>query len=303
VARSFGLVEQPNVAFIPGGAFLSVQVPLEADLPVDGALVALVRPDADGDGVSNADEAQAGTDPFSSNVADPAAQMGDSCPGAATSLDAVAFGPSVRGGCGGGEAAPLPGPGESLQRRALGCIDQGDNAGDFDPAPVSEARQPVGEAATCYCTGDTTPDVTGTGAQAALEVEFCNIQFRAPLGSARPAGEPTNIYGRIWVPGVTQNAGADGAIRAELGLAPEDTPLQAWTFRKAGFNVQVDNDDEYLATFNLPNLPGTTLRYVYRFSKDNGVHWTYCDEDGSGSNTGLAFSLANAGAVTVTAPP
>ena len=38
--------------------------------------------------------------------------------------------------------------------------------------------------------------------------------------------------------------------------------------------------------------------YTTRFSFD-GVNWTYCDLNGAGANTGLAFELEQLGVMTV----
>ena len=47
-----------------------------------------------------------------------------------------------------------------------------------------------------------------------------------------------------------------------------------------------------------------SYRYVYRFSLDQGVSWTYCDnnqgDSGAGSNPGLTFDLENEAVLTVT---
>jgi hypothetical protein len=76
-------------------------------------------------------------------------------------------------------------------------------------------------------------------------------------------------------------------------MAVPGTPLAAWTFRPASaFNVSGADYDEYLTTVTLPNQPGTTLRYLYRFSLDDGQHWTYCDTNGTGSDNGLSFDFS-----------
>jgi hypothetical protein len=61
--------------------------------------------------------------------------------------------------------------------------------------------------------------------------------------------------------------------------------------------VQVGNDDEYQRQIIAP--AAGTYAYGYRFSLD-GLQWTYCDLDGAGSNSGLDFSSAQLGSMTVT---
>ncbi|HMY16898.1 MAG TPA: lamin tail domain-containing protein, partial [Polyangium sp.] len=133
------------------------------------------------------------------------------------------------------------------------------------------------------------------------EADFCNVQF--PTTFTVTAGQLTPlIYGRIFEDTVTQPAGAPAGVLAELGYGPAAwTPLtqNATTgFMTAPFNTQVGNDDEFQISFVAPATAGM-YRYVYRFSLDGGLNYTYCDTDGAGSNPGLDFNAANAGLMTV----
>ena len=109
------------------------------------------------------------------------------------------------------------------------------------------------------------------------------------------------IYGRIFEAGTTEAPGAAPNVLAEFGYGPA-----AWTpltqnanggFLATTYNVQAMNDDEYQISFTAPAIG--MYRYVYRFSLDNGLNFTYCDTDGAGSNAGLDFSDASAGLMTV----
>jgi len=101
---------------------------------------------------------------------------------------------------------------------------------------------------------------------------------------------------------MTESAGAHASIKAQFGFGPNATnPITqpaGWTFVNAAYSAQIGNDDEYFASFTAP-APGT-YGYVYRFSLDGGTSYTYCDTDGAGSNTGLVFSAAQLGVMTVT---
>ncbi len=81
---------------------------------------------------------------------------------------------------------------------------------------------------------------------------------------------------------------------------PEYQP--GWTWVNASYNLQVGNNDEYQASFTAP--AAGSYRYVYRFSLDQGVSWTYCDNNqgdyGSGANPGLTFDLENQAVLDVT---
>lgn len=95
--------------------------------------------------------------------------------------------------------------------------------------------------------------------------------------------------------------GAAGII-ANFGYGPAGSdPVQStagWQFVLAGFNVQVLNDDEYSASVTAP--AAGSYAYTFRFSRDGGVHWTYCDLNGAGSNPGIDFDSGQLGVMTVT---
>ncbi len=91
-------------------------------------------------------------------------------------------------------------------------------------------------------------------------------------------------------------------VVAEVGYGPagaDPTATNTWRFFQAAYNTQVGNDDEYQASFVAP--AAGTYSYVFRFSFDNGVRWTYCDVNGAGSNPGFDFEPASQlGPMTVT---
>jgi len=134
----------------------------------------------------------------------------------------------------------------------------------------------------------------------AYEVDFCNIQW--PVSTTVAVNATTDlIYGRIFQAGLTEAAGAPPGVLAQLGWGPEgvNPSIQSgFQFLNASYNTQVGNDDEFQAAIT-PTLAGT-YKYVYRFSLDSGAHWTYCDLNGAGSNTGLVFEVDQLGTLTVT---
>jgi len=137
-----------------------------------------------------------------------------------------------------------------------------------------------------------------------LEADYCTIQFPPSITGSGGSTSPP-VFGQIYEAGLTEAPGQNFNIIAQLGFgaANFNPQYQPWTWVSATYNVQAGNNDEYQATFTLPN-PGT-YRYVYRFSRDGGVTWTYCDNNvppdfGAGSNAGLTFDLENMGVLTVT---
>jgi hypothetical protein len=153
-------------------------------------------------------------------------------------------------------------------------------------------------------TGTLTSAFTYTGVRnetdTPAEVDYCNLQF-PPTISVQTGQMTPLVYGRIYEAGLTEPPGADGTILAELGYGPaaaNPTTQAGWLWFPATFNLQVGNDDEYMAGFTAP--AAGTYAYTYRFSLDSGLTFTYCDLDGAGSNAGLAFDPAQLGSMTVT---
>lgn len=142
------------------------------------------------------------------------------------------------------------------------------------------------------------------GLGGAAEVDYCNVQF--PFTMTAQQGTATAVvYGQIYEAGVTEPAGADPGILAQLGygtLASNPTMTSGWAFFDAGYNLNVGNNDEYMLSLTAPAVTvQTDFSYAYRFSYDDGLTFTYCDTDGSGSNLGAAsFSSAALGVLTVT---
>ena len=134
------------------------------------------------------------------------------------------------------------------------------------------------------------------------EADYCIIQF--PPSLTVGTGELTQlIYGRLFEAGATEAAGAPPGWIAQVSYGADGSdPRTAagWLFAPAAYNVQVGNDDEFQVSLVAP-APGT-YSYAYRFSRDGGGRWTYCDTDGAGSNPGLTFETTNMGMMTVTPP-
>jgi hypothetical protein len=275
---------------LPPGGYTTVALPLQ--LPVSGAIAALVPVDADGDGTSNWAEAAVQSNPFDARPPSDPDYVPYGCPTPAVALDMVGFGSGLTAGCTLGQQAPTPAAGEGLFRRSEGCVDHGDNAGDFDAAPIQLGRGPMSPANTCYCAGQ---DITDTGVSD--EADYCVLQYPAAWYDA--AGNSFTLYGQLYEAGVTEPHGAPPGVLAEFGLVPAGTPLPAWTFRPASYNVNVGNNDEYQLTVPTPSTPGETWRTVFRVSLNGGTSWTLCDANGSGANGGLLFSPADMGTLTV----
>ncbi len=104
-----------------------------------------------------------------------------------------------------------------------------------------------------------------------------------------------NIYGQVWIDGVTNQPGATPTLRAQLGYGPDQSDPKAggWIWVDAAFNGDAGNNDEFVASL----LPETTgiFDYAYRYTTTNGREWLYADLNG----TGDGYSPDQAGSLTV----
>ena len=106
-------------------------------------------------------------------------------------------------------------------------------------------------------------------------------------------------YGQVFASGLTEAAGPHPGVWMQAGYGPrgalpDDGP--GWTWAPQSFhNVQVGNNDEYLASLTVL-VPGT-FDYAWRASVDGGATWAYCDLDGN--QAGLGYTAAQAGALIV----
>jgi hypothetical protein len=137
-------------------------------------------------------------------------------------------------------------------------------------------------------------------------IGWANLQFPSTLTHTISVTTRTdNVYGQVWIDGVTNQPGATEGLRAQLGFGPDGSGPSgnsAWTWVEAAFNVDAGNNDEFVASL-LPETTGT-FDYAYRYSTTNGRDWVYADLDGIPNG----YSPAQAGALTVnpsgdTTPP
>ena len=92
-----------------------------------------------------------------------------------------------------------------------------------------------------------------------------------------------NIYGQIWIDGVTSAPGATDGLLAQVGYGADgSTPDDSWTWETMTFNADAGNNDEFVGSF-LPDMLGT-YDYATRYSSDGGANWVYADLNGPGIN-------------------
>ncbi len=127
-------------------------------------------------------------------------------------------------------------------------------------------------------------------------IGWCNLKYPTSLTLAAGATSP-EIYGRVYVKGVTDSQGNPASIRGEVGVGPAGSqPGAGWTWAPAAYNptcTACGNNFEYDGTFTAPAVAGA-YAFATRFSSDQGQSWTACDSQGD-----QTFSPANAGALDV----
>jgi len=216
------------------------------------------------------------------------------CPDPAVVLDFIGYGAP---NCSEGTAIGALSLTTGALRNQAGCADTNVNNQDVAidvPAPRNSGTA----AAVCACT-------VQNESNGALEADYCNVQ--SPTSLTVPTASSTGmIFGQLFESSVTDPAGAPANVRAQLGYGPASANPEyqaGFTWINATYNVQAGNNDEYQASFTAP--AAGSYRYVYRFSLDQGVSWTYCDRNealdfGAGSNANLSFELADESVLTVT---
>lgn len=156
-----------------------------------------------------------------------------------------------------------------------------------------------------YCDLDGSGNGYSAGQQHALSVgnpagiDYCALKFPPTIN--QPADGGTMVYGQLYIPGVTPNAGADPQVIAQLGYGTkiEDPGAGSWTWLPATYNAGCTtcgaNNDEYQAQFARDGgFAAGTYSYAFRFSRSNGASWCFGDLDGAGAATG-GFNGDNTG--------
>lgn len=110
-------------------------------------------------------------------------------------------------------------------------------------------------------------------------IGWANLQYPPAITHTIGITPTENIYGQVWIDGITYQTGATDGLWAQVGYGISGTLPVSWTtWVDASFNVDVGNNDEFKATL-LPEEIGV-YHYVYRYSTTNGRDWVYADQSG-----------------------
>lgn len=177
-------------------------------------------------------------------------------------------------------------------------------ASDLDPSDFSAEDEVECEVSV----SDGTVSTTGSATIDIFEQpDWGAIQF--PCSASETTGSSLDVYGRVYMLGVTEGSGQGAGITAEAGIGPDGsdptTSLTGWTFTAGTYNADLSNDDEYKASLTVPSTVGS-YDIAWRFSADGGLSWIYVDQHSS-CGTGLSgytdgYSASNSTPLTVTSP-
>jgi hypothetical protein len=113
-------------------------------------------------------------------------------------------------------------------------------------------------------------------------IGFANLQWPPTLTHTVSVVDRTDqVYGQVWIDGLTALPGATPTLRAQLGMGPEGSQPDgnaAWTWVEASFNMDAGNNDEFIASL-LPETTGN-FDYVFRFNFMGQSEWVYADLNG-----------------------
>ena len=112
-------------------------------------------------------------------------------------------------------------------------------------------------------------------ATTAYSIGWANLQWPPSINHTISAVNRTGeIYGQIWIDGVTGNPGATPGLLAQVGFgAVGSAPDDSWAWTAMDFNGDAGNNDEYFGSL-LPDMLGTSC-YTTRYSGDGGASWFY----------------------------
>ncbi|HNW91179.1 MAG TPA: hypothetical protein PKN48_16085, partial [Bacteroidales bacterium] len=122
-------------------------------------------------------------------------------------------------------------------------------------------------------------------------LNWCNLQ--SPSSGSISLGGAFNVYAKVYVPGITDvTVGQAAGIQAWIGYSTSNTDPSTWTnWVPAAFNVDVVNDDEYVANIG-PSLPSLgTYYYASRFQLGSSSYYY-------GGLSGF-WTSGNSGTITV----
>ncbi len=114
------------------------------------------------------------------------------------------------------------------------------------------------------------------GATPYYPIGWAGLQWPHSIEHVISVNPTENVYGQVYVPGITDSGGDPTSILAELGYGVLNSDPASWdTWKRMAHNASCNcgNNFEYMANMR-PEETGS-FSYLVRFSTDGGIHWTY----------------------------
>lgn len=137
-------------------------------------------------------------------------------------------------------------------------------------SPVIGAGTPVAGITTDILGNprDTQNPTLGAYENPTAVIGWVNLQW--PPSDTIYVGGSTTVYAQIWIDGITNQPGPGVGIQAWIGVNSSNTNPATWTnWIPAVYNVDVGNNDEYMAAIGSALSPGTYY-YASRFNVFGG---------------------------------
>ncbi|MEP0861531.1 MAG: hypothetical protein HRF52_08850, partial [Ignavibacterium sp.] len=167
-------------------------------------------------------------------------------------------------------------------------------------SPVIDAGTPVAGITTDIlgAVRDSLTPTLGAYENPTAIIGWANLQW--PPSDTIYVGGSTTVYAQIWIDGITNQPGPGVGIQAWIGVNSSNTNPSTWTtWIPAVYNVDVGNNDEYMAAIGSSLAPGTYY-YASRFNVFGGDYVYGGYSPGGG---GFWDGTNNVSGVLVVKPP
>lgn len=149
-------------------------------------------------------------------------------------------------------------------------LKSGLNVGEYNNEVITAAATDADDA-TVTCSGNIYD-----------QIDWCNLQW--PQSGTITLGDGFNVYGQVWVDGVSSEPGATPGLQAWVGYSTDDSNPNTWSnWVVATFNTQVGNNDEFVADLGAELSAAGTYYYAYRYQY-NSAPYVYGGTGGPWSN-------------------
>jgi len=131
-------------------------------------------------------------------------------------------------------------------------------------------------------------------------IDWANVQWPYTITHTIGINPTENIYGQVYIEGVTELPGATTGLLAQVGYGPNNSDPRdnpSWRWSDARYTANSGNNDEFFGSL-IPETVGE-FDYLYRYTTDGGLTWLYAYIDGPIPDG--TYDPTNAGDLTVLA--